>query len=62
MLRINYAESSFVIRGMSEGASRAGKKNPKQNHKNRCKTNDSISAAPVLGRFAWDILSCVSLG
>jgi len=52
MLRINYAESSFVIRGMSEGASRAGKKNPKQNHKNRCKTNDSISAAPVLGRFA----------
>lgn len=26
MLRINYAESSFVIRGMSEGASCTGKK------------------------------------
>lgn len=46
MLRINYAESSLVIRGMSEAAS-CTQKNSKQNHKNRCKTNEDTSPAPV---------------
>lgn len=63
MLRINYAESSFVIRGMSEGASCTGKKkNPKQTHKNRWRTNEDTSPAPVLSHFVCDILSRVSLG
>lgn len=68
MLRINYAESSFVIRGMSEAAS-CTEKNPKQNHKNRCKTNEDTSPAPVVRCFVtsshpslWARLTCVAVG
>lgn len=64
MVRINCAEASFVIRDMSEGASGIKKKKqqPKQTHKNRCKSNEDTSPALVCSHFVCDILSCVSLG
>lgn len=63
MLGINYAESSFVIRGMSEGASclGGGGGNPKQTHKNSCKTNEDTSPAPVLSHFGCGKVTILAL-
>lgn len=53
---------------MSEAASHT-EKNPKQNYKNRCKTNEDWSPAPVVRSFVtsshlllWARLTCVAVG
>lgn len=68
MLIINYEESSFVIRGTSEAAS-CTEKSPKKIHKNRCKTNEDTSPAPVVRAFVtsfhlslWARLTRVAVG